>query len=145
VIVSEAAPTLYPSMRFRDARAAIAFLMDAFGFREREVIANEDGTIAHAELSYGNGILMLGSDRDDPLYGRRAGQGWLYMAVDDPDSHCERARAAGAEIVERLHDTDYGSRDYAARDPEGNLWSFGTYRPAPETTGTSAAPSVEPG
>ena|SRR5437773_688818 len=128
--MSGEAPRLYPSMRYRDAPAAIAFLKEAFGFREREVIANEDGTIAHAELSYGPSVLMLGSERDDPLVGTRVGLGWTYVAVDDPDAHCERARAAGAEIVTELHDTDYGSRDYAARDLEGNLWSFGTYRVA---------------
>jgi Glyoxalase-like domain len=66
---------------------------------------------------------MLGSDREDP-YGKRAGQGWLYVAVEDPDAHCRRARAAGAEVMTELHDTDYGSRDYTARDPEGNIWSF---------------------
>jgi uncharacterized glyoxalase superfamily protein PhnB len=119
-------------MRYRDAPAAISFLQEAFGFRERDVIANEDGTIAHAELSFGTSILMVGSDREDSVYGRRAGQGWIYAAVDDPDAHCERARAAGAEIITELHDTDYGSRDYAARDPEGNFWYFGTYRPAPQ-------------
>lgn len=123
------APTLYPSLRYRDAPAAIAFLEEAFGFEELRVYANEDGTIAHAELAYGPSILMLGSDRDD-RYGRRAGQGWMYVAVEDPDAHCERARAAGAEIVAEPYDTDYGSRDYTARDPEGNLWHLGTYRPA---------------
>jgi uncharacterized glyoxalase superfamily protein PhnB len=122
--------TLFPSLRYRDAPAAIAFLQAAFGFRTHERIDNPDGTIAHAELSYGPSIVMLSSDRDD-LYGRRTGQGWLYVAVDDPDGHCARARAAGAEIVVELHDTDYGSRDYAARDPEGNFWNFGTYKPAP--------------
>ncbi len=121
-------PTLYPSMRYRDAPAAIEFLKRAFGFEEHVVYRDDDGSVAHAELSYGSSILMLGSDRDD-LYGRRAGQGWLYVAVDDPDAHCQRARAAGAEVMTELHDTDYGSRDYAARDPEGNVWSFGTYRP----------------
>jgi uncharacterized glyoxalase superfamily protein PhnB len=123
------APTLYPSMRYRDAPAAIEFLKTAFGFEEREVYANPDGTIAHAELTFGPSILMLGSSKDD-MFGDRVGAGWLYVAVEDPDAHCERARAAGAEIVTELHDTDYGSRDYAARDPEGNYWSFGTYRPA---------------
>lgn len=136
-------PTLYPSMRYRDAPAAIAFLKQAFGFAEREVIANEDGTIAHAELSHGPSILMLGSDRDDPVYGRRAGQGWIYVAVDDPDAHCGRARAAGAEIIAELHDTDYGSRDYAARDPEGNTWNFGTYRPAVEATEVTSSPAPD--
>jgi uncharacterized glyoxalase superfamily protein PhnB len=116
-------------MRYRDAPAAIEFLKAAFGFEEKTVYANEDGTIAHAELTFGPSILMLGSSKDD-MYGNRVGAGWLYVAVDDADAHCERAKAAGAEIVNELHDTDYGSRDYAARDPEGNLWNFGTYRPA---------------
>lgn len=123
------APTLYPSLRYRDAPAAIDWLESAFGFRERVAYRNEDGSIAHAELSFGPSILMLGSAKDDQ-YGSRVGESWLYVAVDDADAHCERARAAGAEIVVELHDTDYGSRDYAARDPEGNLWNFGTYRPA---------------
>jgi uncharacterized glyoxalase superfamily protein PhnB len=123
------APTLFPSFRYRDARAAIEFLKSAFGFRELVVHPNADGSIAHAELSYGPSILMLGSARDD-LYGARVGQGWLYVAVDDPDAHYQRARAAGAEIIVELHDTDYGSRDYAARDLDGNVWNFGTYRPA---------------
>jgi uncharacterized glyoxalase superfamily protein PhnB len=122
---------MYPSLRCRDPRAMIEFLESGFGFKELAVHADEDGTIRHAEVSYGPSILMLGAEYDD-LYGRRAGQGWLYVAVEDPDAHCERARAAGAEIVVELHDTDYGSRDYAARDPEGNMWNFGTYRPAAE-------------
>jgi uncharacterized glyoxalase superfamily protein PhnB len=116
-------------MRYRDAPAAIEFLKSAFGFQEHEVYANEDGTIAHAELSYGPSILMLGTAKDD-VYGEHIGAGWLYVAVDDPDAHCARAREAGATIVDELHDTDYGSRDYSARDPEGNAWVFGTYRPA---------------
>jgi uncharacterized glyoxalase superfamily protein PhnB len=129
--MSVQAPTLYPSLRCRDARAMIEFLASGFGFKELAVHAGDDGEIHHAELGYGPSILMLGAERDD-VYGRRAGQGWLYVAVEDPDAHCERARAAGAEIVVELHDTDYGSRDYAARDPEGNMWNFGTYRPAAE-------------
>jgi uncharacterized glyoxalase superfamily protein PhnB len=136
--MASAAPTLYPSLRYRDAPAAIAFLKEAFGFSEIEAIANEDGTIAHAELGYGPSVLMLGSERDDPLVGTRAGLGWTYVAVDDPDGHCGRARAAGADVVTELHDTDYGSRDYAARDPEGNLWHFGTYRVIAETTEASS-------
>jgi len=118
-------------MRYRDAPAAIEFLKEAFGFLEQSVHRNDDATIAHAELSYGPSILMLGSDRSD-VYGERAGQGWLYVAVEDPDAHCARARAAGATVTKELHDTDYGSRDYTATDPEGDVWSFGTYRPAAE-------------
>ena len=133
-------PMLYPLFRYRDARAAIEFLQSAFGFREGLVVANEDGTIAHAELSYGTGMLMLGSDRDD-MYAGHAGQGWVYLVVDDPDAHREQARAAGAEIITELHDTDYGSREYAARDLGGNVWSFGTYRPASEPSGPVASAS----
>ncbi len=140
--MENAAPTLYPLMRFRDAPAAIAFLKDAFGFEERQVIANEDGTIAHAELSYGPSVLMLGSDREDPVLGSRAGHGWIYAAVKDADEHCSRARAAGAKIAAEPYDTDYGSRDYTAHDLEGNVWHFGTYRPdveAPQATSSAAA------
>src|SRR5438309_3170225 len=104
------APTLYPTFRYRDAPAAIEFLKSAFGFQERVVYANEDGTIAHAELSYGPGIVMLGTIKDD-VYARRVGETSIYVAVDDADAHYQRARAAGAEIITELHDTDYGSRD----------------------------------
>ncbi len=131
----ETGPTLYPLMRYTDAPAAMTWLCEAFAFTEHERITNPDGTIAHAELSYGTSILMLGSDRDDPQLdpklGRRAGTGWIYVAVPDTDEHYHRAREAGAEILHEPHDTDYGSRDYSARDPEGNQWHFGTYRPAP--------------
>ena len=132
------APRIYPSLRYRDAPAAIAFLKAAFDFREVVVYPNPDGTIAHAELSYGPSMLMLGSDKRDQ-YGERAGQGWMYVAVDDADAHYARARGAGAEIVTELHDTDYGSRDYTARDLEGNVWSFGTYRPAADQVPADAA------
>jgi uncharacterized glyoxalase superfamily protein PhnB len=133
------APALYPTLRYRDAPAAIEFLKVAFGFQERVVYANPDGTIAHAELFYGPSVLMLGSEKDNDMYGRRAGQGWLYLAVDEADAHCARARAAGAQIVTEPFDTDYGSRDYTARDPEGNIWNVGTYRPAAEPEQESAA------
>jgi uncharacterized glyoxalase superfamily protein PhnB len=137
--MSQHAPTLYPGTRFRDAPAMIAFLVEAFGFSERQVIANEDGTIAHAELSYGPSILMLGSARSPNDFSRPPLDLFVYVAVDDPDEHCARARAAGAEIVAEPFDTDYGSRDYSARDPEGNTWHFGTYRPTVEGAPASAA------
>jgi uncharacterized glyoxalase superfamily protein PhnB len=141
--MSNDAPTLYPLMRFRDAPAAIAFLKTAFDFRERQVIANDDGTIAHAELSYGPSILMLGSDREDPVMGSRAGHGWIYVAVDDADEHCGRARAAGAKIFAEPYDTDYGSRDYTAHDLEGNVWHFGTYRPGVEAAKATSSATVD--
>lgn len=141
--MTHGAPTLYPSMRFRDAPAAIAFLKTAFDFREIQVIANDDGTIAHAELSYGPSILMLGSDREDPVMGSRAGHGWIYVAVEDADAHCERARGAGAKIVAEPFDTDYGSRDYTAHDLEGNVWHFGTYRPGVEAAQAASSATAD--
>jgi uncharacterized glyoxalase superfamily protein PhnB len=132
-IMSAAAPTLYPTLRYRNAPAAIEFLKAAFGFQERVVYPNPDGTIAHAELIYGTGMVMLGSEKDD-MYkdNMRPGSSSIYVAVDDTDAHYARAKAAAAQIITELHDTDYGSREYAARDLEGNIWSFGTYRPAAE-------------
>jgi uncharacterized glyoxalase superfamily protein PhnB len=126
-------PTVYPALRYRDAPAAIRLLTVAFGFRQVEVVPNADGTIAHAELGWGPGMVMLGtvSDGSDGRLGADLGPSWLYVVVDDPDAHHARAAAAGVEVVQGLHDEDYGSREYTARDPEGNLWTFGTYQPSP--------------
>ena len=122
-------PTVVPSLRYRDAKRAVAFLQEAFGFEAKMVVDGEGDTIAHAELTYGpDGMVMLGTDRDDP-YGSHVGQGWMYVVVEDADAHYAQAKAAGSEIVRELEDQEYGSRDYSARDFEGNLWSFGTYRP----------------
>ena len=126
---------LIPFIRYEDAPAAIDFLERAFGFERHSVHEGADGRIEHAELTHGTGMLMLGSTRDDDSSARTPRQldgattGGIYVVVDDVDAHCERARQAGAEIVQELADQDYGSRDYAARDPEGFVWNFGTYRP----------------
>lgn len=126
------APSIYPTMRYEDARAAIDFLVKAFGFVEEQVYEQDD-VIVHALLSYGNGMIMMSTaGASDPMLNARPS---LYIAVDDPDAHHARAVAAGAEIVMPLTDQDYGSREYAASDPEGNVWSFGTYRPAPRLGG----------
>jgi uncharacterized glyoxalase superfamily protein PhnB len=127
------APRLYPTMRCRDAEAMIRWLIDVIGFTER-VIYRKDGAVQHAELAYGSSILMLGHSRDDEyaklvgdIAGRRTDA--VYVAVEDPDALYARAKSAGSRIEMELHTTDYGSRDFACRDPEGNLWSFGTYWP----------------
>jgi uncharacterized glyoxalase superfamily protein PhnB len=124
--------TLYPCLRYKDAEAAIDFLVRAFGFEVAECHRDDSGTIAHAELSYGPSRLMLGQDRGDadPVHAGHLGHGWTYVAVEDADAHHAQAVAAGAEVTTGLTDQDYGSRDYAAKDPEGNQWNFGTYRPA---------------
>jgi uncharacterized glyoxalase superfamily protein PhnB len=121
-------------LRARDARALIRFLVDSFGFEETVVYGDGD-RVDHAQLSWppGGGI-MLGSVREDDASEAGAthpGTFGAYVVTDEPDALYERARAAGAEIISGPHDTDYGSRDFAARDPEGNRWSFGTYRGEP--------------
>ncbi|HEX6459302.1 MAG TPA: VOC family protein [Thermoleophilaceae bacterium] len=125
-----AANNLYPVLRYRDAQAAIRFLCDAFGFERHAVYEAEDGSVEHAQLACGSGMVMVSTESDDRTWGPHAGQGWTYVVVDDPDAHCERAKAAGATIIRELEDQHYGSRDYSAQDPEGNVWSFGTYDPA---------------
>lgn len=122
-------PAVSTVLRYRDAARAIEFLEQAFGLKRQMVHEGDDGTVVHAELSYGDdGIVMVSTGSDEP-YGRHAGEGWLYVVVEDADAHHAQAKAAGAEIVRELEDQDYGSRDYSARDFEGNLWSFGTYHP----------------
>ena len=122
---------VWPSLRANDARALIKFLVDAFGFEETVVYADGD-MVHHAQLSWpeGGGI-MLGSARPGDVGATHAGAFGAYVVTDQPDALYERARQAGAEITAEPHDTDYGSRDFSARDPEGNRWSFGTYRGEP--------------
>jgi uncharacterized glyoxalase superfamily protein PhnB len=124
---------IFPALRYRDARAAIRWLCDAFGFVEQAVYG-EGERVDHAQLTCEGGMVMLGTARDDFFrmktpreLGYAAGS--IYVVVGDPDAHHARAVAAGAEIVRELTDQEYGSRDYSARDPEGYVWSFGTYQP----------------
>jgi uncharacterized glyoxalase superfamily protein PhnB len=119
-------PTVFPTLSYDDAPAAIDFLVEAFGAERHAVYGGDDGKIQHAELRFGNGIVMLGSSSAEMPATRDVG---IYVVVDDPDAHCARARAAGAEITRDLHDEPYGSREYAATDPEGKSWYFGTYQP----------------
>lgn len=142
---SEIIPAIFPFLRYRDAHAAIEWLVEAFGFREGMITPSPDGGVAHAELSIGQGVIMLGDASDDVLRLKTpaelgaVNQG-IYVSVPDPDAHYERARRAGAEIVMEIYDTGYGSREYAARDPEGNLWCFGSYVPRPPLVSDGAMP-----
>ena len=103
-----------PTLRYRDADAAIAFLVDALGFERHAVHRGDDGKVVHAELRFGDGMVMLGSarDGDDPF---ATGRSVTYLVVGDPDAAHERAVAAGAEIASPLTDQDYGSREFAVR------------------------------
>ena len=121
--------SIYPTLRYTDADAAISFLTKAFGLIEEHVSSADDGKVAHAELSWDGGVVMLGPRAGTPD-SFDTGRAVLYLTVDDVDAHHDRAVAAGAEVIYGLTDQPYGSREYAARDPEGNVWSFGTYRPA---------------
>jgi uncharacterized glyoxalase superfamily protein PhnB len=125
-------PNIFPSFKYRDAHAAMDWLERAFGFTRQAVYSGPVGTVGHAELTLGAGTIMLGSlGEPDPSNAWAAEPRGVYVHVPDADAHYARAKAAGAEIVRDLADTPYGSREYSARDAEGNLWSFGTYYPAP--------------
>jgi uncharacterized glyoxalase superfamily protein PhnB len=129
--------TVIPAMRYRDANAAIEWLCKAFGFEKHLVVPGENGTVAHAQLAFGNGMIMLGSAREDefgqwvkpPRETGGIGTQSAYVIVEDADAHYARAKAAGAGIVMEVEDQDYGGRLYSCLDPEGHLWSFGTYDP----------------
>ena len=129
-------PQVWPTLRARDARSLIRFLVDAFGFEETAVYGDGDH-VGHAELAWPNGGgIMLGSARtgpDDPWPLPPGGTG-CYVVTDDVEALHARAVAAGAEVMYGPHDTDYGSREFAVRDPEGNQWSFGDYRGAPRSS-----------
>ena len=127
------APRIYPTFRYRDAPAMIDWLCTAFGFEVDAKYMDSD-KVAHAQLSFGSSMIMLGSVRNDD-YGRivggpaRDGGKSTYIAVDDADEAFARAKKAGATILEEPVDRDYGSREFMCADPEGNVWSFGTYWP----------------
>lgn len=124
-------PNVWPTLRADNARALIDFLVAAFGFTET-VAYEQDGVILHAQLDWpeGGGI-MLGDMRPDAQWAKQPGTSSCYVVTADVDALHARASAAGAEILEGPVDRDYGSRDIVTRDPEGNIWSFGTYRGAP--------------
>lgn len=126
-----------PTLKYEDAPAAIEWLCRAFGFEEHMVVPGEAGAIAHAQLVFGNGMIMLGSagDREFDAFqkppGALGGVGTQspYLIVEDADAHYSRAVEAGARIVMEIADQDHGGRAYSCLDPEGHLWSFGTYDP----------------
>lgn len=129
--------SIIPTLKYEDAATAIEWLCTAFGFKKHLVVPGENDSIRHAQLTLGNGMIMLGSVGDtafDQLQktpGTVGGVGTqsAYVIIDDVDSHCETARQAGAEIVMEPEDQHHGGRFYACRDPQGHLWNFGSYNP----------------
>jgi uncharacterized glyoxalase superfamily protein PhnB len=135
--MSEFRSSVIPGHRYRNAPAAIDWLCNVFGFERHAVYEGELGTIAHAELTLGGGMIMLGSGKDDE-FGRSFKSPEelggvetcsLYIVVPDADAAYARAGSAGAVITTPLHDTPYGSRDFTVKDPEGHTWNVGTYDP----------------
>ncbi len=133
-MTDELRPNIFPAIRYRDADAGVEFLKTAFGAQEHVLYRGDDGAIVHGELRLGAGMIMVGQYSDEGWLGGdpprpRSGTVSIYVVIIDPDQHHATAASAGATIVRELEDTEYGSREYSARDPEGNLWSFGTYDP----------------
>ena len=130
--------TVIPGMRYRNALAAIEWLVRAFGFEKNAVYMGEGDIVMHAQLSFGNGMVMLGSVENgsehskmmaqpDEIGGRETQSACLI--VSDADAVYATAKAAGAEMVMDIADMPYGGRAFTCRDPEGHLWSVGTYDP----------------
>jgi uncharacterized glyoxalase superfamily protein PhnB len=135
--LAEFRSTIIPGHRYRNAPAAIDWLCQVFGFERRAVNEGENGSIGHAELTLGGGMIMLGTGKDDEF-----GRGFkspndlggletrtVYIVVPDADSAHARAVGVGAKIIRPLQDTPYRSREFTVKDPEGHTWSAGTYDP----------------
>jgi len=129
--------TVIPALRYRDAKAAVRYLCDVLGFEKHAVYEGKDNTIMHAELSFGNGMIMLGSVTETP-YGKHISQPddighretqSPYLVVADADAVYARAKKGKFQIVIDIKDEDYGGRGFTCRDPEGHLWTVGTYDP----------------
>ncbi len=128
-----------PCLRYRDAPAAIDWLCANFGFQKQLVVPGENNTVIHAQLSFGNGMIMLGSTRSiDSEFGQLIKQPdelggaqtqTICVVVDNADTVYERVKSAGMEIIMDLKDEDYGGRSFTCRDIEGHVWTFGTYDP----------------
>ena len=130
--------TIIPAMKYRDAPAAIDFLCRAFGFAKNAVYPNPDGSIAHAQLTLGGGMIILGSVSNGSPYSELIRQpdeiGGAEtqspcIVVEDCDAVYKTAKEAGAKMVMDIADTGHGGRAFTCRDPEGHLWYVGSYNP----------------
>lgn len=127
--------TIIPTLRYRDAPAAVEYLQNVLGFEAKMVVEGEGAIIEHAQMTHGLGMIMLGSVRDDEYDqaisdgGEPTGRGSNYIIVDDVYAHAEHARSFGGHIIMEPEEQDYGGAAYSLKDPEGNVWSFGSYNP----------------
>ena len=129
---TEAPKFVWPCLNYADARAGMRFLVDALGFEQTALHTGKtDDVIAHAEVRWpeGGGVMFGSAGREENEFSTKTvGETTVYVVTDDPDAVYQRAVARGAEIARPLEDTDFGSRTFTVRDPEGNLFTFGTYR-----------------
>ena len=121
--------TITPALSYQDPRAALAFLTRAFGFELDMLIEDEAGNLAHSQMVFGDGRVMVGTEWTDDNKSPKSIGGKCTQTVhihlkEDIDAHCERARAAGADIFAAPETQFYGDRTYRARDPEGHIWTF---------------------
>lgn len=127
--------SIIPTLRYRDAKAAIDFLEKALGFHVLMLVEADEGIVEHSQLTHGTGMVMVSSVRDSEWErliddgGEPVGGGATYVVIEDPYAHAEQSRAQGAEILSEPEEQDYGGAVYTLRDPEGNIWSFGSYDP----------------
>jgi uncharacterized glyoxalase superfamily protein PhnB len=130
--------SVIPCLRYRDARAAISWLCEQFGFQAHLVVDGENGAVAHAQLVNGSGMIMLGSSSNENDYGKLVVQPdeingaqtqTIYLVVADPDAVYARVKAVGAQIIIEIADADYGGRGFTCRDLEAHVWSIGSYDP----------------
>ena len=138
-LASSTKVTIIPVLRYRDAPAAIEWLCKVFGFEKHLVVPHPDGSVAHAQLSFGNGMIMLASvSHPETAFGRLMKQPdelqgaqtqTTYVVVSDVDAVYANAKVGGARIGSEIKDEDYGGRDFSCYDLEGHLWSFGSYDP----------------
>ncbi len=128
--MAESRPSLTSALCYRDPRAALAWLEKAFGFEIAMLIEDAEGNVAHSEMRFDSGLVMIGSewsaDHASPasIGGKNTQTVHIHVA-SDIDAHCARARGAGAEIILEPADQFYGDRTYRCRDPEGHIWTVG--------------------
>lgn len=127
---------IVPTLRYVDAPSMIDWLCAAFAFERGLIVDDGAGGVAHAQLHLGDGMVMIGSHRDDAFGALQSTPTALggttqsaYLVVDDPDAVYARVRSHGAVIVMEIRDEDYGGRGFCCRDPEGHLWNVGSYDP----------------
>ena len=136
-VATKTKSAVVPALRYADAKKAVKWLCDAFGFKEKLVVPGAGDAIAHAELTFDGGMLMLGSITGGefdkylklPKDLNGANSQTLYVIVPDADQHYARAKKAGARILIDIRDESYGGRGYSCADFEGHVWTFGTYDP----------------